>query len=168
MNINEAFNVLNLSQSSANQTEIKKAYKIASLKYHPDRNPAGAQIMQVINSAYEFLSNLGIDPVIIKDVSTANYYDFTEELSKVLNELIFLNGLIIEVCGNWIWISGETKQHKEKLKELRCFWSNSKKMWYFRPEEYKRRFSTDKNIEQIRETYGSQKVSTMPIYKVTA
>ncbi len=34
MNVNEAFNVLNISQSSATQTEIKKAYKTASLRFH--------------------------------------------------------------------------------------------------------------------------------------
>lgn len=160
MNINEAFNVLNIAQSSATQTEIKRAYKTASLKFHPDRNPAGCQIMQAINAAYNFLSQIGLDPVVVNNASDAKYYDFGEELSQVLNELIKLNGLEIEVCGNWVWVGGETRQYKDKIKELGCKWSKNKSMWYYKPSEYKRCFSSNKSIDEIRETYGSRKVST--------
>lgn len=167
MNINEAFNLLNISQSCATQSEIKKAYKIASLKYHPDRNPAGNQIMQAINSAYGFLSNLGIDLVIVTNPSDAKYYDYGEELSTVLNELIQMFGLDIEVCGNWIWISGETKQHKDALKNLGCKWSKNKMMWFYKPADYKRSFRSNRSIDEIRTIYGSNKISTR-IYKLNA
>jgi len=43
----------------ATEVEIKKAYRSASLKYHPDRNPSNDAVtkIQQINEAYEILSD---------------------------------------------------------------------------------------------------------------
>jgi curved DNA-binding protein CbpA len=155
MNINDALNLLSLP-STATQAEIKKAFKAASLKFHPDRNPAGAQMMIAINAAYDTLKNLGDSVKAHNDFKQTNY---AEELNEVLNSLLVLEGLILEVCGNWIWISGDTKQHAKRLgrKEggLGCFYASKKKKWYFRPDEYKSRSRKSTDMNEIRAKYGS-------------
>lgn len=65
------YDTLGVSKN-ANETEIKKAYRTLSLKYHPDRNTdSDAKLkFQEINAAYEILSDpqkrklydMGIDP----------------------------------------------------------------------------------------------------------
>jgi len=52
------YEVLGVTQES-NETEIKKAYRALSLKYHPDRNPSpeANSKFQAINQAYETLSD---------------------------------------------------------------------------------------------------------------
>jgi DnaJ family protein B protein 4 len=52
------YEILGLS-NDANETEIKKAYRTLSLKYHPDRNPSeeAKSKIQDINEAYETLSD---------------------------------------------------------------------------------------------------------------
>jgi len=52
------YDVLGVSKD-ANETEIKKAYRSLSLKYHPDRNSSEEAItkIQEINEAYEILSD---------------------------------------------------------------------------------------------------------------
>jgi DnaJ-class molecular chaperone len=54
------YEVLGIS-NDANETEIKKAYRSLSLKYHPDRNSSEDAItkIQQINEAYEVLSDSG-------------------------------------------------------------------------------------------------------------
>ena len=153
MNINDALNLLSLT-SPATQAEIKKAFKAASLKFHPDRNPAGAQMMIAINAAYESLKGLGENVEAKSDFKETNY---AEELNEVLNSLLVLEGLILEICGNWIWISGDTKQHKKALGKdgLKCFWSNPKKMWYYRPAEYKSLNRKSQSMDKIRSSWGS-------------
>src|SRR5210317_456836 len=52
------YEILGVSKD-ANDSEIKKAYRSASLKYHPDRNQSKEAITKIqdINEAYEILSD---------------------------------------------------------------------------------------------------------------
>lgn len=54
------YEILGVSQD-ASDSEIKKAYRTLSLKYHPDRNPSedANEKIQAINEAYEVLSDQG-------------------------------------------------------------------------------------------------------------
>ena len=160
MNINDALNLLNIT-GTATQLEIKKAYKAASIKFHPDRNPAGAQMMIAINAAYSFLKQLG-DSVAPQDGFNAN--DYGDELNRVLNSLLALSGLEIEICGNWIWIGGDTKPHAKALGKdgLKCFWAKKKKMWYYRPADYKSKGRGSWDMDTIRGTHGSEKPTRSP------
>lgn len=156
MNINDAMNLLNLSGTTT-QKDIAKAYKKAAIKYHPDRNPAGAEIMKAINEAYEFLKKLDKD-VTFDTSEEAQPHDYGDELASVLNALFALAGLDIEICGNWVWIGGDTKTHKETLKELGCKWAKKKKMWFYRPDDYKSKNRIAWSMEQIRDNHGSKTV----------
>lgn len=158
MNTTDALNLLNLS-GTVSQADIKKAYKSASIRFHPDKNAAGAEMMKAINAAYEHLKALDSDTVTME--ADAKAYDFGEELSRVLNQLLELAGINIEICGNWIWVTGDTKQHAPRLgrKEggIGCYFSKKKAAWYYRPAEYKSKnrgpaFSMD----DIRGLHGSK------------
>ncbi len=73
-----------------------------------------------------------------------------------MNTLSGLTGIVYEVIGNWVWISGETKEHKDILKEMGCKWASKKKQWFYRPEEHKSRWNRkEHSIEEIREMYGT-------------
>lgn len=155
MKIQDALNLLGLTGTVTKQ-EIKKAYRAASLKYHPDRNPAGKEMMQAINAAFEALKDL--DEVTGSEEKDA--YDFADQLSEALNMIINLAGLEIEVCGNWVWVSGDTKTHKDAIKAAGFKWAKKKLMWYFRPEDYKSFGRGGWSIDEIREQHGSTKVKT--------
>ena len=155
MNIQQALNIFGLS-GELTEKDIKKAYKQAALKFHPDRNPVGADMMKAVNAAFDFLIQ-NIDKINQFQSADENArYDFGEELEKVLNILSGLSGVVYEVIGNWIWISGETKTHKDTLKEMGCKWAAKKKQWFYRPEDYKAsRNRKEHSIDEIREMYGT-------------
>lgn len=156
MNINEALNVLNL-KGTVNKEEITKAYKRLAVKYHPDRNPTGAEMMKVINAAYEFLKGLSFDE--IKHTDEENAYNYSEDLEAVISEVLKMQGVIIEICGNWIWLSGETRAYKDQIKALGFFWAGKKAKWYYRPAEHKSRRHKAWDMDEIRNKYGSSVVS---------
>ncbi|PAV05376.1 molecular chaperone DnaJ [Arsenophonus sp. ENCA] len=54
MNIQEALNIFNLS-GELTEKNIKTTYKKLALKYHPDRNPLGNELMKAVNNAFDFL-----------------------------------------------------------------------------------------------------------------
>ena len=62
-----------------------------------------------------------------------------------------------ELCGSWVWCSGETKKHKEALKGAGFHWSQNKKKWYWHHEEPGRKWRRgNTSMADIRRKYGSQ------------
>ncbi len=149
MNIQEALNIFNLS-GELTEKDIKTTNKKLALKYHPDRNPLGNELMKAVNTAFDFLMT-NIDKINqFQSSNEDDRYNYSEELENVLKALSGMSGVIFEVIGNWVWISGETREHKNALKELGCKWAAKKKQWFYRPEEHKSRFNRkEHSIDEI-------------------
>ena len=91
--------------------------------------------------------------------SAADFHDI-DEVTEILRVKIVgaLNlGLTVELCGLWVWVTGDTKPHKEELKALAFKWNNKKAAWFYAgvPSFNRREWS----LNEIRETYGSQQFS---------
>ena len=154
MHINDATKILGLTGKIDADT-VKAAYRQAAKKYHPDRNPAGLEMMKMVNEARDTLLNF--DGVIDQKCNECGY-DYGDEINEALNKIIALSGLEIEVCGSWVWVSGDTKTHKDALKEAGFKWARKKQMWHFRPNDYKS-FSRGRfSMDEIREKHGSTRV----------
>ena len=78
-----------------------------------------------------------------------------EELKAKLAEL---EGINIEESGNWVWISGETRQHKETLKKLGCRWSKKRTAWYWKPAagSSEAKAPEELDVEAIRAEYSGE------------
>lgn len=149
MNVYDAAKILGLTGEITPEI-TKKAFREACKKYHPDVNPAGEELMKMVNEAYEILKNYNGE-------NRDQQSDYNDMLSDALNAIIHIPDLIIEICGAWLWITGNTKAHKELLKESGFSWASKKKAWYFRPEEYRSSSRGKKSLNDIRAKYGSSK-----------
>lgn len=156
MNIQEALNVFGIHGNDLSKDDLKNAYRKLALKYHPDRNPLGVELMKAVNAAFDLLME-HFDKISQYSSGFENHaYNYGEELEKVLTELNGLEGVNFEVIGNWVWIDGETKKHKGTLHTLGCKWAPKKKKWFYRPEEHKSRWNrAERSIDEIREMYGT-------------
>lgn len=131
--------------------QLKKTYKELILKYHPDRGGDNATMAE-INNEYEKMFKTLQEKSTNKTEKVENVNEYRDLIQQLLN----LIGIEIEICGAWLWISGNTRPHKEFLKILGCFWAPKKQLWYWRPEEA-RCFNNKhtKSMEEIRSKYGS-------------
>lgn len=154
----DALNILSINEKEISLEQVKSAYRKTCKIYHPDVNPAGTAMMQAVNEAFESLSKEAF-PIHLNEFDTINNYG--EALNTALNAIINCMGLTIEICGAWLWISGQTKPHKEALKSAGFIWSMQKEMWYFRPQSSKTRWYRGKlSLDEIRAKYGSEKINS--------
>lgn len=143
-----------------NLDELKKAYKAAAMKNHPDMGGDTAT-MQAINAEYsarfEVLKRSQNEQAA--EDTTGRTHATTEsagDFIAIIAALLKLDGLEIELCGRWLWIGGNTKEHKEALKAAGCRWSSTKKLWSWHfAEEGQHWHKGTKTMVEIRSKYGS-------------
>lgn len=103
---------------------LKKHYRELCKQYHPDMGGDTAS-MQTINAEYEqaleYVKNYKGEAL------NRDQINVEKDLMEVIQRIIALKGLIIEVCGRWIWVTGDTYKWKEQLKALKFFWASRKR-----------------------------------------
>lgn len=137
--------------------ELKKQYRQLALKYHPDRPNGNTETFKAIVSEYEQLFKLVKDTHKTKDGKTYTkpVNEKPSDFIDLINKLINLYGIHIEVIGSFVWVSGETKPHKETLKALGFRYHTTKKVWYKAPSDYiKRNKKAKYSMNEIRNMYG--------------
>lgn len=134
--------------------EVKRRYKELAMRHHPDRGGDTAT-MQEINNEYESIcKNPRFD---FAKQSQQKQEDFLR-YPDIINQVIALEGIIIELIGDWLWLSGNTYPHRAQLKQIGFYFAPKKVMWYYRPPEYKSANHSPKTIEYIRAKYGSDAI----------
>ncbi len=147
--------------------ELRSEYKKLLKIHHPD-NGGNVEIMQEINAEYDFLFGILPDvkmeenPEECPKASQTYHKGMTDTLKEVIKNVSIIPGIDIEICGSWIWVSGNTYPVRDKLKELNFKFSSKKKMWYFREEMegsyHKFRGKKEMSMGNIRFKYGSEHV----------
>lgn len=145
---------------------LKARYRELAKQYHPDLHPElGDETMKAINAEYDELaarlSHVAPDGRTEATAEQArDAADMATAYREAVYKIIHLDGLEIELCGAWLWVSGDTYKHRDALKAAGYKWAAKKKMWYWRTEEYACRHSRRKtDIDDIRAKYGSERVT---------
>lgn len=148
--------------------ELRKQYKELLKQYHPDNPNGSTEATQAINAEYDRLFKVLKDKHESKQASTdgakadfnKKYYDFAEDkaLREILQKIIGFSDITIELCGSWIWLSGNTYQYKAELKEIGFKWASKKKQWYWHSEAFRKKGKKALSMDEIRNYYGSTEV----------
>ena len=99
--------------------EAKKVYKTLAKKLHPDVGGSEEEF-KILNSVYTDL--------IENKIYFSNDFKIDLDLEKIISQILHFENITIELVGSWIWLSGNTKEIKDKLKELGFKWASKKKM----------------------------------------
>lgn len=136
--------------------ELKRQYRALCLQYHPDCGGTD-KAMAEINAEYEALfATVGnIHESHKKEGETyTNKKEGTypnDGYREVIDALAGLasRGLItLEICGEWIWIGGETLKYKDVIKATGARWSRGKGMWYWQPYQPEKRYAATTGLSK--------------------
>ena len=138
--------------------ELKKQYRELVFKHHPDIGGSN-EAMKVINNEYDELFKILKNVHRTKDGETYTAKQETSETSEqfkdIINELMKMESIVIEIIGCFIWVTGNTRPYKDRLKMLKFQWHSKKNAWYLKPEDYKKRSHRDYELDEIRAMYGT-------------
>lgn len=143
------------------QEELKKQFREWCKKLHPD---AGGDPAEFIAMREEFeKAAAGETWRTFKNKEGQTYTRPAADVSESPAEFIFtimellkLEGVQVEICGTWLWITGDTWRHRETIKKLGGKWSKNKSAWYIHREKYRKHNKKVYTLEEIRGMYGSQ------------
>ena len=125
--------------------EAKKIYKNLAKKLHPDVG-GDEESFKLLNAIYNDL--------IEHKIYFSNDIKIDVELEKIISLILHFENITIELVGSWVWVSGDTREIKDKLKEIGFKWASKKKMWFY--GEMKGRNPKEKSMEEIKSKYGSE------------
>lgn len=143
---------------------LRSAYKKLLVRYHPDNNIEDTTAdMQEINAEYASLFQRLKNGFEHSDhynrATNRQKQNYSWEKDKQIREIILalskMEGLIIEICGVWIYVRGNTKQYRQELRALGLTWNRQKECWIIHFDDYYRHGQQSMSMNYIREKYGS-------------
>jgi len=139
--------------------EVKATYKKLAMQYHPDRGGDTAT-MQAINAEHAFATALLLKGANLSQEETDREMNFSEEYRRIIEQIISLPGIIVELVGLWIWVTGKTKPVRKELRVAGLFYASKKEAWYYRSSDLKELRGSKKSLDEIRSKYGSEVINT--------
>ena len=143
--------------------ELKAQYRKLCMEHHPDLG-GDTETMKAVNNEYDQLFEKVKEWHVNAQGErySKECVETQEQFRDVVDALIRMKmeNVNIELCGSFLWLTGNTKPHKDGIKALGFRWSKNKGSWYLSPPGY-RRFATKKDysMNDIRRMYGSAHVS---------
>ena len=161
--------VKNFFASCIKVQEIKDTFRKLAFEFHPDRPGGNTAIMQEINRQYHASLKAMHESTTIDETGKERRYYYNEstesELMEKINELLALRleNIDIRLIGLYIWVTGETKPVKDRIKSVAGMGYNSKRpAWFYKAKclaKYKPRYS-GKSLDDLAEKYGSSRYAS--------
>ena len=154
--------------------DLRRAYKDALKKYHPD-NGGDVEICQAVNAeyaeAFERLKNSRVrfdDSDMEAKESKKWDMEADEKIREQIFNFIHFEGIEIEIIGSWIWIDGLTFPFRDALKNAGFQWSRNRKKWHWSsdPAAHKRYYKNKLSFDEIKSKYGYSSVEIEKVLRL--
>lgn len=145
---------------------LKKQYFKLAKKYHPDAGGNTAQFQQLQNE-YEVLFKRLLSGSKLNTEQKANETVIDTEIRKIIDEIVNLEGITIELIGQWLWIGGNTYPVRTALKQsgLSFIKKGGVLFWVYKGVPSTSRGKS--SMEAIKQKYGVHKFDLKESKKIT-
>jgi hypothetical protein len=138
--------------------QIKIRYRELAIEHHPDHG-GDTRTMQDINAEYHIALKMqdGRESTDDGKKYTYKYDEQTEQniMDKISELLKIKMNAEIALIGVWIWITGDTRPVKTKLKDIGCKWHQKRAAWYWSPYKHYGKSSRG-SLEHLACKYGCE------------
>ncbi len=143
--------------------ELKKEYRRLAKMLHPDLGGDTEEFKVMQNEFEKMWKRLkNVHKNSDGETYTKESTETAEEFIHIIEVLTPLKNILVEICGSWVWVSGNTKEHKDILKELKFKYAHKKQAWYYHTEPYKKKGKRELTLDEIRDMFGSQSYQKNP------
>ena len=152
-------------RAARNKQELKNIWLRLMKENHPDKG-GSLETCQIVNELYDKISR-GPASFFRSEESAESAqeqeeeFGSAEEIPEALREKVLrfagIPGLVLELIGSWLWISGDTRANKDALKSSGFRWSPKKTAWYFHAEPYRKHSRKNFTLDEIRNLHGARK-----------
>lgn len=138
--------------------ELKKEYRRLAKQLHPDNSKTGnAEEFKKMQAEFEkrFDSVGSVHKNAAGETYEKETTETAHEFMDLIEKLLHMDGVNVELCGSWIWLTGNTREHKDAIKALGFKWSKNKSAWYFHREPYRKHGKKQHSLDDIRAMYNN-------------
>jgi hypothetical protein len=134
--------------------EIKRRFRDLCKLHHPDLG-GDEETMKSVNLQYEDALRGEFRKTMSEDEAETNV-EMEREVAAKVSEIIRLRGIVVELVGRWVWVTGDTYPVKDTLKAAQFAWAGKKRAWFWHKAEDSVSSRGKKTLEEIKAKYGSQ------------
>ena len=161
MELKKAYNIIGLNDDVIDIKEISKKYRKKIFSCHPDHGGSDMQFIELQQAYTTIMSSIQYSRKRFNKESnemediTKNYDEaLINKMMELINNLSHVKDININIMGDWIWVDGETKPYKDKIKSMNFRFSSNKKAWYWHDGKYKKRSKINYSMSDIELRHG--------------
>ena len=139
---------------------VKALYRRLAMRWHPDRKGGDQETMKAVNAAYEAALKSRDGERSMGSDGKEHYYRWNEKVERAAMDIISkllslkMTDVEIDLVGTWVWVGGNTKPNKDRIKALGLRWHSKRIKWYWRPEAYRTRYNARVTYSDLKDIYG--------------
>jgi hypothetical protein len=156
----------------SNLDELKQLYKKLAKTWHPDMNKQQdttkifVEIKEEFDKLFDklrhtstFNSSNNRQQSTSSDNNRQQSTENAEKFREIIDILLKYDEFNVELVGSWIWVSGNTYNNRQILKDLGFQWSKSNKKWYWTETPIVKKRQKATSWEYKVSTFGCEKLS---------
>lgn len=143
--------------------EVKQLYRTLAKQLHPDAPGGDTAKFQALANDFEIASKMLANNQRAAGNMTDEEFEQsiadTAAYKAAIDGVINIDGIVIELVGSWVWLTGNTYPVRDNIKASGFIFAGKKKAWYFRTDDHKVKNTNKKmSLEDIKAKYGSIKI----------